>query len=479
MRCADLPRKRISLLPPHIANIIAAGEVIERPSSVLKELLENSIDAGALSIHIELINGGLSCIRVTDDGSGIPREELALSLCRHATSKITSAIDLEQIQSLGFRGEALASIASVSKLVITSKTPEQEHAYQYRVGEDGAAEIRMAAHANGTTLEVRDLFYNVPVRRKFLKSVKTEFQRLDEVFKKIVLSHYTVAFTLSHNQKKLRNYPSALTQETRVARVQKIVGRTFMQTAFEIDFEQNGLRLWGYLGSLESAERHAEHQHFFVNQRPIRDKVVTHAIKMAFYNQGFSLEALCPTYVLYLELDPSEVDVNVHPTKQEVRFSQARLVHDFINHAVVSVIEHSGIVSVKEKEAKSVACSTPVHFEGMNKIERPSGAANLLVFGNYYILNLKNKLMVIDIRKTKQISPVTLSKPLLQPIVLSESNISLEHRLILEKIGFGFSQNIKQEWMIIHLPESAGFVFLTEVDMASWFGEFPIEPQIA
>lgn len=470
MLCVNTPsRKCIRLLPPHIANIIAAGEVVERPSSVLKELLENSIDAGARAIHIELINGGLSCIRVTDDGLGIPQEELALSLCRHATSKITTALDLEKIQSLGFRGEALASIASVSKLVIISKAIEQDKAYQCRVGEDGSTEILVAAHPQGTTLEIRDLFYNVPVRRKFLKSVKTEFERLDEVLKKMALSHYAIAFTLSHNQKKLRNYPSALTQEARLGRVQKIVGKPFMQTAFEIDFERNGLRLWGYLGSLESADRHAEHQYFFVNQRPIRDKVVTHAIKTAFHNQGLSLEALHPAYVLYLELDPSEVDVNVHPTKQEVRFAQARLIHDFINHTIVSVIEQRiGVLPVRASQEKSMACSAPVYFEEVHQIERDL-TTNLLVFANYYILSLEDRLMIIDIERFDYQSLSIASKPLLHPIIVSKSNISPENRLILEKVGFKLIQNIKQEWIITHLPEQEGLLFFTPKDIAAWF----------
>jgi len=289
---------RIGILIPSVANQIAAGEVVTRPASALKELVENSIDAGASKIQIELSNGGLSSLRITDNGVGISKEDLALSLARHATSKIQNITDLENIQSLGFRGEALASIASVSKLRIISKTQAQSQAYQCRVeGLYLEPEILSATHPNGTTVEVNDLFYNVPVRRKFLKSVKTEFEYIDDIVKKMALSHYAIHFILIHNQKKLRDYTIALNEKARLARVQKIAGAAFIQGAYTIDCEQNGLRLWGYVGGIQNATRHPHCQYFYVNQRNVRDKVISHAIKMAFQeaNLGLDLKGLFPS----------------------------------------------------------------------------------------------------------------------------------------------------------------------------------------
>lgn len=476
-------RKSIRVLPTHVANQIAAGEVVERPASVLKELLENSIDAGARKIEVELINGGLSLIQVRDDGEGITHQELILSVSRHATSKIGTTEDLERIQSLGFRGEALASIASVSKFIISSKTDSQEIAYQCRVRADCEADILKTAHSTGTTVEVRDLFYNVPVRRKFLKSVKTEFERLDEVFKKVALSHYTVHFTLTHHQKQLRNYPAALSEQARFDRVQKIVGARFMQSAYQIEFEQNGLKLWGYIGGLESASRHAQNQYFFVNNRVVRDKLIVHALKQAFHSQGMSLEALHPAYVLYLELDAFEVDVNVHPTKQEVRFAQARLIHDFITHSILATLQKtelhtsSPLASSAVKTTTPLSYKPPVYFEPLREIQAQTlnlahTQARVCIFAHYYILNVVDKLIIVDIEKAKTgiQAQANVCDTLLCPIFFAEDLISPEHRLILKKVGFGFTQNLKQEWMITQIPlEHECILNANESLIESWF----------
>lgn len=468
--------RQIYILPPSVANQIAAGEVVAHPASVLKETLENSIDAGASKIHIELLDSGLTLIRITDNGVGIPKPYLALSLCRHATSKIKKTLDLENIQSLGFRGEALASIASVSKLIITSKIPEQSQAYQCRVqGDNLEPEILSATHMNGTSVEVRDLFYNVPVRRKFLKSIKTEFERIDEIFKKIALSHYAIHFTLNHNQKKIRDYPQALTLAARLARVQKICGHSFVEGAYEIDFQRNGLRLWGYLGGLKSAGRHAGCQYFFVNQRSIRDKVIAHAIKTAFHTMGIILEGLYPAYVLYLELDPKEVDVNVHPTKHEVRFLHSRIIHDFINQAILSVLEQGESddaqvnLNVKtDYESKLPYDSVPLAFS--KTAHYPTKLIvknNCLAFSHYYFLSLNDILIIIDMKKSALPGQ---SKPLLFPVMLQDMVFCAEDRSILKNAGFEFAQNIKQEWMLTHLPvQHECMVKLNHVEIASFF----------
>ncbi len=469
--------RHIHLLPPSVANQIAAGEVVERPASVVKEILENAIDAGASKIHIELLNSGLSLIRITDNGVGIPKVYLPLSLSRHATSKIKSTLDLENIRSLGFRGEALASIASVSKLTITSKTSEATQAYQCRVqGDYLEPEVLSATHTNGTSVEVRDLFYNVPVRRKFLKSIKTEFERIDEIFKKIALSHYNIHFTLTHNQKKLRDYPKALSPGAQVARVQKICGSSFMESGYQIDFEKNKLRLSGYLGGLKSASRHAGCQYFFVNQRSIRDKVISHAIKTAFHSMGIDLEGLYPAYVLYLELDPKEVDVNVHPTKHEVRFLHSRIIHDFISQSILAVLEQEKLEAPEikvplplEYQSQSlVAESLPLGFlkttHYPKKLPPPN---NGLAFSNYYFLSANDHLIIIDMKKATLEGHAT---PLLFPVKLYDMIFSIEDRQVLKNAGFEFAQNIKQEWMLTHMPKQhACMVKFNQTEIASLF----------
>lgn len=484
----DLDCRQIHILPSSVANQISAGEVVERPASVIKEMIENSIDAGASKIDISLLNAGLSSMCITDNGVGIPKAYLALSLARHATSKIKKATDLENIRSLGFRGEALASIASVSRLTIISKIPEQHQAYQCRVGKDNVEpQVLSATHMNGTSVEVRDLFYNVPVRRKFLKSIKTEFERIDEIIKKMALSHYEIGFTLVHNQKKIRTYPAALTPAARFARVQKIGGHSFVESAYQMDFEKNGLRLWGYLGSVKNATRHAGCQYFFVNQRSIRDKVIAHAIKTAFNAMGITLDGLYPAYVLYLELDPKEVDVNVHPTKYEVRFLHCRIIHDFINQSIVAVLEqsqsdHIEIESGSESESdvkaepefKSLGTAMPLAFLKKTNypINHPINITmrnHCLAFSHYYFLSLNDIVMIIDMKKAI-LSVSSESKPLLFPVVLQNMVFSVDDRAILKNAGFEFVHNIKQEWTLTHVPrQHACLVKLTQNEIASLF----------
>ncbi|MBW0146940.1 DNA mismatch repair endonuclease MutL [Marinobacter arenosus] len=319
----------IHLLSPRLANQIAAGEVVERPASVVKELVENALDAGAGRVDVEVEQGGAKLIRVRDDGSGIDEQDLPLALSRHATSKIASLDDLESVASLGFRGEALASISSVSRLTLTSRTAAQEAASRVEVeGRDMDARISPAAHPVGTTVEVRDLFFNTPARRKFLRTEKTEFNHVEECVRRQALSRFDAGFTLRHNQRvvqSLRPAESALDKERRIG---ALCGQQFIDNTVVIDAEATGLRLWGWVALPTFSRSQADLQYFFVNGRVIRDRLVAHAVRQAYRDVLYNNRH--PAFVLYLEVDPATVDVNVHPTKHEVRFRDGRLVHDFI-----------------------------------------------------------------------------------------------------------------------------------------------------
>ena len=320
---------KIHQLTPRLANQIAAGEVVERPASVIKELLENCLDAQATKVEVDVEQGGVKLMRVRDNGTGIGEQDLALALSRHATSKIASLEDLESVQSLGFRGEALASVSSVSRLTLTSNTQGQESAWQVITqGRDMEAQLQPAAHPIGTSVEVRDLFFNTPARRKFLRTEKTEFGHLEEVIKRLALSRFDVAFSLKHNQKVIHNLRPADTQTAQEKRVASVCGPAFMQQALHIEMEAPGLRLWGWVGLPTFSRSQMDLQYFFVNGRVVKDKLVGHAVRQAYRDVLY--HGRHPAFVLYLELEPSNVDVNVHPTKNEVRFRDGRLVHDFI-----------------------------------------------------------------------------------------------------------------------------------------------------
>ena len=316
----------IRVLSPQLANQIAAGEVVERPASVVKELVENSLDAGADKIQIDIENGGAGLIRIRDNGIGIAKEELALALARHATSKIADLADLEAILSLGFRGEALASISSVSRLTLTSRTAEQHEAWQvYAQGRDMETTIQPASHPIGTTVEVANLFFNTPARRKFLRSEKTEFSHIDEVIRRIALAKFNISFTLTHNGKVLRQYKSAVTNEQKLKRVAAICGDDFIQNALQIDWKHDDLHLSGWVALPHFNRPQNDLNYCYVNGRMVRDKIITHAIRQA-YAEYLSNDQY-PAFVLFIDLNPNDVDVNVHPTKHEVRFHQSRLVH--------------------------------------------------------------------------------------------------------------------------------------------------------
>ena len=319
---------RIRPLSPELVNQIAAGEVVERPASVVKELVENSLDAGATRLEIDIEDGGARLIRVRDDGAGIPADELPFALAQHATSKIATLEDLEHVRTLGFRGEALASIASVSRFAMTSRAAGADTAW--RIAREGGQldPARPAQHPQGTTIEVRDLFHNVPARRKFLRAERTEFGHIDELVKAIALARPDVDIRLSHNAKPLRLLRPANDEPALGARVGDILGAEFPADSLRVDHAAAGLRLSGWLGQPTASRSQPDQQFFFVNGRLVRDRVVTHAVRQAYADVLF--HGRHPAYVLFLELPPEGVDVNVHPAKSEVRFREGRLVHDFL-----------------------------------------------------------------------------------------------------------------------------------------------------
>ena len=322
---------RINLLDQKLANQIAAGEVVERPASIVKELIENSLDARANKITVEVEQGGVKLIRIQDDGSGILKQDLALALHRHATSKIKKIGDLENINSLGFRGEALASISSVSRVSLLSKAREGEYDAGWQIDVEGNIAHKSlvpVSHAEGTTIEVRDLFFNTPARRKFLKKERTEFSKIDEIIKRLALSRFDVHVSLRHNQKIIYNLLPAKSNSEKQRRVGLLCGSKFVENSIQIDIERAGLKLWGWVGLATFSRSQGDLQYFYVNGRSVKDKLVTHAVKQAYRDVLF--HGRHPAYVLFLELDPSLVDVNVHPTKHEVRFRDGRFVHDFL-----------------------------------------------------------------------------------------------------------------------------------------------------
>lgn len=342
---------RIQQLPNALINQIAAGEVIERPASVVKEIVENAIDADATQIQIDIEEAGSKLIRVRDNGSGIHPEDLALAFSTHATSKIRSFEDLEHVRTLGFRGEALPSIASVSKTLLTSRFEANDHAY--KIAPYISMDISPAAHPQGTTIEIRDLFYNTPARKKFLKSERTERQHITQLLERIALSHSHVQFTLNNHGKLLAQYSG----DNPEARVTSVLGEDFLEQAVPIDAQNGDMRLWGWVGLPTYHHLNADKQYFFINGRTIRDKIIAHAIKQAY--QDVLYHGRQPIFVLQLDIPPELIDVNAHPQKQEVRYREARLTHDFlystINHALRAVRPTTAPTATSETSAKVIS----------------------------------------------------------------------------------------------------------------------------
>jgi DNA mismatch repair protein MutL len=358
---------RIQLLPPQLINQIAAGEVVERPSSIVKELVENSFDAGADQIVIEIEQGGTRLIKVRDNGCGIDKDDLSLALSRHATSKIASLQDLEQVASMGFRGEALPSISSVARLTLISRVANADCAW--RVSADGSERDfnpQPDPHPQGTTVDVRDLFYNTPARRKFLKAEKTEFAHIETVVQRLALSRFDTGLTLLHNQKQILGLKPAFNASEQEQRIAGICGTAFIDNAVKLDFESTGLRLNGWVGLPTFSRSQQDMQFFYVNGRLIRDKLVSHAIKQAY--QDVLFHGRHSVFVLYLTLDSALVDVNAHPAKTEVRFREGRLVHDFLFSAL-----HRSLANVRPgKTMGQGSMATPFRSESASDNPRIS-----------------------------------------------------------------------------------------------------------
>lgn len=342
----------IKRLPKQLANQIAAGEVVERPASIVKELMENSIDAGATCIEVDLEQGGARSIVVRDNGCGIPGDQLGLAVSRHATSKISSLDDLENLYSMGFRGEALASIGSVSRMQLTSCYEGEHQAWQLvcdNQTEDSEGQLTVASHPVGTSIHISGLFYNAPARRKFLRSERTEYHHIEEVVRRMALSHFDIQFKLTHNQRQIFSLPAIHDQAGQLRRLQRLCGKNFTEKALYLEFEHNGLKLWGWIVPPAESRPQADLQYFFVNKRIIRDRVISHAIRQAYSDKIYP--GRHPAYVLHLEMLPAQVDVNVHPTKHEVRFRESRLVHDFLFRCLSEALESTLPVTDLEQNA--------------------------------------------------------------------------------------------------------------------------------
>ncbi len=322
----------IRVLPEHLVNQIAAGEVVERPASVIKELVENSLDAGARRVEVDIEAGGARLLRVRDDGIGIPEEEVGMALARHATSKIDSLDDLEAVASLGFRGEALPSIASVSRLSLVSRAAGGDTAWRVSADNGTVSEAVPAAHPQGTTVEVRDLFFNTPARRRFLRTEKTEFQHIDRAVRRLALSRFDVQFTLTHNGRSVMHLPAATDGAGRLRRLAQVLGERFAAECIEVEREAQGIALAGWLALPTYSRSQADLQYSYVNGRGVRDKVLMHAVRHGYRDVLF--HGRHPAYVISVSLDPARVDANAHPAKHEVRFRDSRSVHEFVFRSV-------------------------------------------------------------------------------------------------------------------------------------------------
>ena len=430
---------RIHALPLHLANQIAAGEVIERPASVVKELVENSIDAGANLIDIDIEGAGNQLIRVRDNGQGIHPDDLTLALSRHATSKLHSSEQLSHISSLGFRGEALPSITSISQLTISSCLPNSDHAW--KITGDNAKPMP-AAHPQGTTIEVRDLFFNLPARRHFLRSNKTELHHILTTLQRLALSKFEVGFHCKFSASSQFKLPIAITAEQQQQRIAKICGKAFINNSVYLQQDYNEITLHGWLGKPEAHRAQTDVQHFFINGRVIRDRVINHAIRQAY-------GALIPAgrqaaYVLYLTLPLDRVDINVHPTKHEVRFRDARLIHGLITTALQEALaqDNEGQTTkiVKDKpnpahiaESLNTYQTAPLHIETdeqLETIDNQFAKVTSLLHQRYVIVQTEDKPLLLDLQQAEQqlraqqldnaIKTQTLrSRPILVPITLT------------------------------------------------------------
>jgi len=475
--------QRIHALPLHLANQIAAGEVIERPASVVKELIENSLDAGATYITIHIDGAGSKLIKITDNGHGIHPEDLPLALSRHATSKLSTSEQLSHIASLGFRGEALPSIASISQLSLHSKQTDNEHAWQYQANNDTT---QPTTHPNGTTIEVRDLFFNVPARRRFLKGDKTEHHHILTTLNRLALSQFDVGFHGHFSNANDFKLPAATTAEQRQQRVAKICGKSFVENSLYIEQAYDDIQLHGWIASTQGHRPQTDVHYFFINGRVIRDRVINHAIRQAYAEQ--IPEGRYPAFVLYLTMPLDRVDINVHPTKHEVRFRDARLIHGLINKAISEALnqtqnnidnsstpplQQTSLIPETQKpqtdtiptisEAKPRYTPSP----SLKATANPHFGTAISLLAQRYLLTQKEDMhWLLDLQTAAQqlrqqqfqqaIESDTLSaRPILVPIKLKLSNEQLDtfrqQEAALQKFGFSYALT-KQQLQITTIP---------------------------
>ena len=493
----------IHILSPRLANQIAAGEVVERPASVVKELVENALDAGSTQIDIECEAGGIGRIRIRDNGSGIRADELPLALSRHATSKIFDLDDLEAVGTLGFRGEALASIASVSRLDLLSAVEGESGSKVSVEGREMEPLIEVSAHPRGTTVDVRDLFFNTPARRKFLKTEKTEFGHIDTVVSRQALGRFDVGFRLVHQGRVTRQLPPALSENAQSERVANLLGRGFIDAALPVDSTAIGLRLKGWACRATFNRAQADCQYVFVNGRIVRDKLLSHALRQAYRDVLF--HGRHPCYLLYLELDPAQVDVNVHPTKHEVRFRDSRLIYDFLRRSVLRVLADDRPDQVLEQDRFSRETSTDQQsvashyqtdirfrehrdtsngFDMLSQLTKPSqpiaptedsgtadippmGYALAQLHGVYILSQTRDGMIIVDMhaaheRITYEALKQALddrglvSQPLLIPITVHvsqrEASLVEEANDLFEQFGLGVQRVGPETIRIEHVP---------------------------
>lgn len=487
--------KRILLLPTQLANQIAAGEVIERPSSIVKELLENSLDAESTYIEILLEKAGMQRIQISDNGRGINKDDLPLAVSRHATSKITSLHDLETLFTLGFRGEALASMASVSQLKIASKPLDQQQAWQIAVSgrEDLAAELTPIAHPEGTTVWVDKLFYNTPARRKFLKSERTEYEHIEEVFKRIALSRYDIAFTLKHNQKTVYQLPAIKENQEPIVRIKKLLGNAVFEQLQMCSQAAAGLSIQGWISRPDLHHSQKDKQYFYVNGRIIRDKVISHAIQQVY--SELIPAGRYPAFVLYLTLEPDQVDVNVHPTKHEVRFRQARLIHDFIvtslqktlfqHHNAIekktmAIAENSHESSLPRSSYVTNQTYSPnqaVHhvIEETRALYRPTETKILAKIEDIYLICEHEQLNIVlldvhaafsQLAKSKlENSPTSLNLLIPETVKIKSDALDIleQHKLSLSEIGFDWDRLGEQHLVLRSVPDVLRYANYTDL----------------
>lgn len=468
-------KPKIQKLPQSLANQIAAGEVVERPASVVKELLENAVDAGAKKISLEIEQGGVSLVRVTDDGCGIGFEDLPLTIAPHATSKIKQLADLFAIQTLGFRGEALASISSVSHITITSKTKEdtQGHSLVKRASE--VANIHGAAHPVGTTISVESLFINTPVRRKFLRSERTELNHIENVIKRMALSHFSISWRFIVDGKQQFLLPVAFDRAAMTQRVKKLFGQTFMSQSCFIDEQALGFRLWGWLARPEFMRSQNDLQFIYINRRMVKDKLLNHAIRQVY--EPLLYPGRQAAFLLFLELSPDVVDVNVHPTKHEVRFHEPRQVHDFIStrleRALFTNEAREGANSQSQQkeqqtdsnirvEAKHAALS--FHTLNQATVEYRQEEKLITVDKGFALYQSKKGMVLLDVVKTYQASlkqqlltqyqekQALKSRPVLVPLSYNLAHSPKLTLKQLEALGLSLSSLDDNQWVLRSFP---------------------------